>query len=96
MAENECTHSATLCLLKVGHYCAQLDQYDRAAKIYEQVAATVSDHSLDTLITKYAVCEYLLRAGLCHLCNSWVSAHLAVQEYENIYSDFQVCLLFLA
>lgn len=34
-----CLHfsSANKCLLKVGHYSAQLEQYQKAIEIYEQV-----------------------------------------------------------
>lgn len=32
-----CFSSANKCLLKVGHYSAQLEQYPKAIEIYEQV-----------------------------------------------------------
>lgn len=32
--------SANKCLLKVGAYCAQLEQYQKAIEIYEQVCST--------------------------------------------------------
>ena len=34
-----CFSSANKCLLKVGHYSAQMEQYAKAIEIYEQVTA---------------------------------------------------------
>lgn len=45
-----CSSSANKCLLKVGHYSAQLEQYQKAIEIYEQVTAATS--MISTLLIK--------------------------------------------
>jgi alpha-soluble NSF attachment protein len=55
---------ASACLLKVAHYAALVEQYDRAIEVYERVATK----SLDNQLTKWSVREYLLKAGICLLC----------------------------
>ena len=52
------------CLLKVARYAAQLENYDRAIAIYEQIAYGSSDNNQD----------WFLRAGLCQLANADVPA----------------------
>lgn len=52
------------CLLKVAHFAAQLEQYDKAIENLESVATS----SIDNSLTKWSIKEYFLKAGLCHLC----------------------------
>lgn len=40
--------SANKCLLKVGAYCAQLEQYQKAIEIYEQVPVYFLNQSVLT------------------------------------------------
>jgi alpha-soluble NSF attachment protein len=47
----------------VASLAAELEQYDRAVELYEQVAS----HSVDVSLLKYSVKDYLLNAGLCKL-----------------------------
>uniref|UniRef100_A0A3P8WKP9 N-ethylmaleimide-sensitive factor attachment protein, beta b n=1 Tax=Cynoglossus semilaevis TaxID=244447 RepID=A0A3P8WKP9_CYNSE len=58
----ESNSSANKCLLKVGHYSAQLEQYQKAIEIYEQVAMNTMDNPL----LKYNAKEYFFKASLCH------------------------------
>uniref|UniRef100_A0A673BEG4 Beta-soluble NSF attachment protein-like n=1 Tax=Sphaeramia orbicularis TaxID=375764 RepID=A0A673BEG4_9TELE len=58
----ESNSSANKCLLKVGAYCAQLEQYQKAIEIYEQVGANTMDNPL----LKYSAKEYFFKASLCH------------------------------
>ena len=44
--------SANKCLLKVGGYCAQLEQYQKAIEIYEQVCCIV------VFFFKYTCCSF--------------------------------------
>ncbi len=83
----ESNSSANKCLLKVAQYAAQLENYQKAIQIYEQVASA----SLDNSLLKYSAKEYFFRAALCHLCIDLLNAQHAVQQYENMYPAFQVC-----
>ncbi|KAF1375443.1 hypothetical protein PFLUV_G00220220 [Perca fluviatilis] len=58
----ESNSSANKCLLKVGHYSAQLELYPKAIEIYEQVAMNTMDNPL----LKYNAKEYFFKASLCH------------------------------
>lgn len=85
----ESNSSANKCLLKVAQYAAQLENYQKAIQIYEQVASS----SLDNSLLKYSAKEYFFRAALCHLCIDMLNAQHALQQYENMYPAFQVCIL---
>ena len=82
----ESNSSANKCLLKVAQYAAQLENYQKAIQIYEQVATT----SLESSLLKYSAKEYFFRAALCHLCIDLLNAQHALQQYENMYPAFQV------
>nr|CAD7424372.1 unnamed protein product [Timema monikensis] len=77
--------SANKCLLKVAQYAAQLENYDKAIKIYEQVAGS----SLDSSLLKYSAKEYFFRAALCHLCVDVLNAQHALERYQEMYPAFQ-------
>lgn len=53
------------CLLKVGTFAAQLENYPEAIEKFESVA----EASVDNQLTKWAVREHLLKAGLCYLAS---------------------------
>merc|ERR1712098_30180 len=76
--------SANKCMLKVAEYAATLENYEKAIKIYEQVAAA----SLENNLLKYAAKEYFFRASLCHLCVDALNAQHAVTKYEEQYPAF--------
>uniref|UniRef100_T1JB32 Uncharacterized protein n=1 Tax=Strigamia maritima TaxID=126957 RepID=T1JB32_STRMM len=80
----ESNSSANKCLLKVAHYAAQLEQYEKAIEIYEQVASS----SMESSLLKYSAKEYFFRAVLCHLCVDLLNAQHAVQKYEEMYPAF--------
>merc|ERR1711936_735557 len=63
---------------------ATLENYEKAIKIYEQVAAA----SLENTLLKYAAKEQFFRASLCHLCVDALNAQHAVQRYEEQYPAF--------
>ena len=84
----ESNSSANKCLLKVAQYAAQLENYQKAIQIYEQVASA----SLDNSLLKYSAKEYFFRAALCHLCIDLLNAQHALQQYENMYPAFQVSI----
>ncbi|XP_077290792.1 alpha-soluble NSF attachment protein [Arctopsyche grandis] len=81
----ESNSSANKCMLKVAQYAAQLEDYDKAIKIYELVATS----SLDSSLLKYSAKEYMFRAALCHLCVDTLNAQHALERYQGQYSAFQ-------
>jgi len=80
----ESTSSATKCLVKVAQYAAQLENYDKAIQIYEQVAAA----ALQSNLLKYSAKDYFFRASLCHLCVDSINATHAVIKYEEQHPAF--------
>jgi len=67
--------------LKVAENSAQMENYQKAIQIYEEVAYAYLEHS----VLKCRAKEYFFRAALCHLCVYIRSAHHALQKYENSY-----------
>jgi len=79
------TSSANQCLLKVALFSAQLERYDKAIELYEQVASG----SIDNNLIKWSVKEYFLRAGLCHLAKGdMVSSERALERYQDMDATF--------
>ncbi|XP_008311442.1 N-ethylmaleimide-sensitive factor attachment protein, beta b isoform X2 [Cynoglossus semilaevis] len=88
----ESNSSANKCLLKVGAYCAQLEQYQKAIEIYEQVGANTMDNPL----LKYSAKEYFFKAALCHFVVDELNSKIAVEKYEEMFpafSDSRECKL---
>ncbi|CAG9567804.1 unnamed protein product [Danaus chrysippus] len=80
----ESTSSANKCMLKLAQYAAQLEHYDKAIQIYEQIAKS----SLDNSLLKYSAKEYMFRAALCHLCVDLLNAQHALDKYSALYPAF--------
>ncbi|XP_003746133.1 alpha-soluble NSF attachment protein [Galendromus occidentalis] len=76
--------SANKLLLQVAKYSAQLEKYDKAIEIYEQVATT----NLDSSLLKYSAKEQFFRAALCHLCVDTLNATHALNKYDEMYPSF--------
>ncbi|KAF6288623.1 NSF attachment protein alpha [Rhinolophus ferrumequinum] len=88
----ESNSSANKCLLKVASYAAQLEQYQKAIDIYEQVGT----NAMDSPLLKYSAKDYFFKAALCHFCIDMLNAKLAVQKYEELFpafSDSRECKL---
>ena len=68
----ESSASANRCLLNVARYAAQLEQYQKAIDIYEQVGTSCIDNSL----LKYCAKEHFFRAALCHMCVDHLNAQV--------------------
>jgi len=82
--EGQTSHANT-CLLKVAYYAAELEQYQKAIEIYEQVATTALENSL----LKWSVKDYLFRAGICHLCiGDLISIEKALEKYQTMDHTF--------
>merc|ERR1712096_335090 len=80
----ESNSSANKCMLKVAQYAAQLENYDKAIKIYEQVAAS----ALQSNLLKYSAKDHFFRAALCHLCVDSINATHAFNKYEDQHPAF--------
>lgn len=80
----ESTSAANKCMLKLAQYAAQLEHYDKAIQIYEQIAKS----SLDNSLLKYSAKEYMFRAALCHLCVDALNAQHALEKYCSLYPAF--------
>uniref|UniRef100_A0A8C9JSI7 NSF attachment protein alpha n=1 Tax=Panthera tigris altaica TaxID=74533 RepID=A0A8C9JSI7_PANTA len=78
------TLPANKCLLKVAGYAAQLEQYQKAIDIYEQVGT----NAMDSPLLKYSAKDYFFKAALCHFCIDMLNAKLAVQKYEELFPAF--------
>jgi len=82
----ESKSAANNCLLKVALFAAQLEQYDKAIKIYEQIAIA----SIDVPLLRFSVKDYFFRAGLCHLCTGdQVGTNRALTKYNDLDPTFQ-------
>uniref|UniRef100_A0A3B4ANW6 Uncharacterized protein n=1 Tax=Periophthalmus magnuspinnatus TaxID=409849 RepID=A0A3B4ANW6_9GOBI len=83
---------ANKCLLKVATYAAQLEQYQKAIEIYEQIGT----YAMDSTLLKYSAKDHFFKAALCHFCVDMLNAKLAVQKYEEMFpafSDSRECKL---
>lgn len=88
----ESTSSANKCLLKVATYAAQLEQYQKAIEIYEQVGT----YAMDSTLLKYSAKDYFFKAALCHFCIDVGNAKIALTKYEEMFpafSDSRECKL---
>lgn len=82
---NNNASQAAKCLLKVASFSAQLEKYDRAIEIFEQVGQLY----LGINLLKWSANELFLKAGLCHLANGdLVGAKRAIQTYKEINVTF--------
>jgi len=83
--EGSSKSAANQCLLKVALFSAQLERYDKAIELYEQIAA----QSIDNNLLKWSVKDYFLRAGLCHLAKGdVVAAERALERYTDMDATF--------
>ncbi|KAK1337216.1 hypothetical protein QTO34_001839 [Cnephaeus nilssonii] len=82
--KNPTGNSANKCLLKVAAYAAQLEQYQKAIEIYEQVGANTMDNPL----LKYSAKDYFFKAALCHFIVDELNAKLALEKYEEMFPAF--------
>ncbi|KAL8119832.1 alpha-soluble NSF attachment protein-like [Apium graveolens] len=77
--------SANQCKQKIAQFAAQLEHYQRAIDIYEDIAR----QSLNNNLLKYGVRGHLLNAGICQLCkNDVVAITNALERYEELDPTF--------
>jgi alpha-soluble NSF attachment protein len=63
-ATENSTSDANKCRLKIAEFSAELDRFDKAVELYEEVAKA----SVESNLLKYSAKGYLLQAGFCLLC----------------------------
>lgn len=81
----EATTSANQCKQKVAEFSAQLEQYQKAIVIYEEIAR----QSINNNLLKYGVRGHLLNAGLCQLCRGDIVAITnALERYQDLDPTF--------
>lgn len=77
--------SANQCKQKVAQFAAQIEQYQKAIEIYEEIAR----QSLTNNLLKYGVKGHLLNAGICQLCKGDVVAITnALERYQDLDPTF--------
>ncbi|OQR74710.1 soluble NSF attachment protein-like [Tropilaelaps mercedesae] len=77
--------SANKCLLQVARYSAQMEKYEKAINIFEEVGKS----ALDSALLKTSAKEYFFKAALCHLCIDTLNATQAVAKYSELFPAFQ-------
>lgn len=80
----ESNSAANKCLLKVAQYASQLEQYDKAITIYEQVAAG----AITSALLRYSAKDHYFRAALCRMCVDTQDASTSVARYEEAFPSF--------
>ncbi|KAL8208229.1 hypothetical protein R6Q57_007641 [Mikania cordata] len=81
----EVNSSANQCRLKIAQYAAELEQYQKAIEIYEDIAR----QALNNNLLKYGVRGHLLNAGICQLCKGDVVAITnALDNYQDLDPTF--------
>jgi alpha-soluble NSF attachment protein len=81
----ESNSAANKNLLKVAHYKAQLEDYEKAIEIYEQVAA----NCIETPLLKYSAKDHFFRAVLLQMCVDSLAGPRAVDKYVDMFPAFQ-------
>ncbi|KAI7735514.1 hypothetical protein M8C21_017872 [Ambrosia artemisiifolia] len=81
----EVNSTANQCRLKIAQYAAELEQYQKAIEIYEDIAR----QALNNNLLKYGVRGHLLNAGICQLCKGDVVAITnALDKYQDLDPTF--------
>ncbi|XP_073119315.1 alpha-soluble NSF attachment protein-like [Henckelia pumila] len=81
----EVSTSANQCRQKIAEFSAQLEQYQKAIEIYEEIGR----QSLNNNLLKYGVKGHLLNAGICQLCKGdIVSINNALERYQDLDPTF--------
>jgi len=84
--ENDKSQSnAQTCLLKVAHYSATFDHFDKAIEIFEKCA----EQSMENKLLRFSVREYLLKASFCHLASGdIVGTKKALDKFNSLAYDW--------
>lgn len=77
--------AANKCILKAAEYAAMMDDYEKAIKIYEELAPI----ALESNLLKYSAEDHYFRAGICHLCIDFLNAQHALIRYCDEFPAFK-------
>ncbi|ESO00943.1 hypothetical protein HELRODRAFT_113060 [Helobdella robusta] len=80
----ESNSSANRCLLKVAQYASELEMYDKAATIYENIGTS----SMDNPLLRHGAKDHFFRAVVCRLCQDVQDAENALVKYSDICTVF--------
>lgn len=80
----ESNSAANKCLLKVAQYAAQMEHYEKAINIYEQVAAM----AINSTLLRYGAKDHYFRAVLCRMCHDVQDGSNSLQKYEEQFPAF--------
>lgn len=81
----EVSSSVNQCKQRVAQIAAQLEQYPKAVKIYEEVAR----QSMNNNLLKYSVKGILLNAGICQLCKvDDVAINNSLERFQELDPTF--------
>lgn len=81
----ESTSSANKCLLKVAHFCAQLEQYEKAIEIYEQCGTSAMDNTL----LKWSAKDYFFKSAVLNMCIDPLRGQSSIEKYQDLYPAFR-------
>lgn len=85
-SEGNASTSVNQCNLKVAEIAARMGDYEKAIKLYEEVATA----SLDSNLLKYSAKGYFLNAGICHLnVEDDASLANALPRYQDLDPSFE-------
>jgi alpha-soluble NSF attachment protein len=79
------TSDSNKCRLKIAEFSAELERYQKAMEIYEDIAKTAMENNL----LKFSAKGYLLNAGICLLCYAGISeAKDKLEAFKEIDFNF--------
>ena len=62
--------------MQVAQFSAEMERYEPAIEVYEDVAT----RSMDNNLLKFSAKGYLLNAGICRLCGESLFPHISSQQ----------------
>ncbi|VDL18722.1 unnamed protein product [Hymenolepis diminuta] len=80
----ESKSSARKCLLKVAEICATSDQFEKAARIFEDAGVS----SMDNKLLRYGAKEYLMKAVICDMNYDPIKGRNLLEKFAQDYPMF--------
>ena len=69
--------------VQVAQFSAEMERYEPAIEVYEDVAT----RSMDNNLLKFSAKGYLLNAGICRLCGESLFLHILSQQEAACQSE---------
>lgn len=79
------TSGSNKAMLKVAHMCAQLQQYEKSIKLFEEVGVA----SMENRLLQYGAKEYFFKAVVCLFCMDADKARSAMEKYIEMFPAFE-------